>query len=124
MLINIILVGVGSMFGGISRYLLSEYIRQTFPGTFPVGTILVNTLGCFLIGLLSGLLATPFSLSPAHRLLFAVGFCGSFTTFSTFAMENLLLLNSKEFAFCALNIVLSLLFGLLATWWGFQLTKQ
>lgn len=119
MIINILLVGIGSMIGGISRYLLSDYIRHLFPSPFPLGTLLVNIIGCFLIGIISGLIISSIHVTNNHRLLLAVGFCGSFTTFSTFSLENLTLLSSKAYLLFALNIILSVILGLAATWAGY-----
>lgn len=120
---NILLVGIGSMAGGISRYLLSAGIRQWFPDIFPLGTLLVNILGCFLIGILAGLLNSASYFSENHKLLLTIGFCGSFTTFSTFSLDNLWLLSSKAYLFTALNIVISVAGGLLATYAGYNLTR-
>ncbi len=124
MLQNIILVGLGSMAGGISRYLLSAGIKQLIPSLFPWGTFMVNMSGCFIIGLLSGWLSGV-PLFPAHqRLLFIVGFCGSFTTFSTFTMDNLNLLTTKAYALLFLNIGASIGLGLLFTAIGFWLMRR
>lgn len=120
---NILFVGIGSMAGGISRYLLSVGIRQWFPGIFPLGTLLVNILGCFLIGILAGLLNSASYFSENYKLLLTIGFCGSFTTFSTFSLDNLWLLSSKAYLFTALNIVISVAGGLLATYAGYNLTR-
>ena len=92
MLQNILLVGLGSMAGGVARYLLSMWIKQILPSLFPWGTFIVNMSGCLIIGLLSGWLSSQPLLPIHHRLLFIIGFCGSFTTFSTFTMDNLNLL--------------------------------
>lgn len=114
---NILIVGLGSLFGGIARYLLSGFIQRHVPIAFPVGILLVNLLGCFIIGIVAGLLTHV--LATRHHLLLAVGFCGSFTTFSTFSLDNLQLLHDKAFFLLGLNIVLSVGLGLLATWVGY-----
>lgn len=124
MLQNIILVGVGSMLGGIARYLLADYVKHLIPSAFPLGTFIVNLLGCFIIGMLGGWLAsTPFS-TVHHRLFLVIGFCGSFTTFSAFSMDNLELLASKAYGLFALNASLSLFAGLLFTFIGYSLTHR
>ena len=124
MLQNIILVGLGSMFGGISRYLFSDLIKQWLPSTFPFGTFCVNMAGCFLIGLLGGWLNHQPLLTHPQRLFLIVGFCGSFTTFSTFSMDNLNLITSKAYGVFALNTGASLILGLLLTFAGWSLTQR
>lgn len=124
MLQNIILVGLGSMLGGISRYLFSDFIKQILPSSFPFGTFLVNMIGCLGIGILSGWLASASFFTPNHRMLFIVGFCGSFTTFSTFSMDNLNLLINKAYGIFALNVGLSISLGLLLTFIGYSITQR
>ena len=121
---NILLIGIGSMAGGISRYLLSSGIRHWFPSIFPLGILFINLLGCFLIGIFAGLLNTASSFSENHKLLLTIGFCGSFTTFSTFSLDNLLLLSSKAYLLAGLNITISVAGGLLATYVGYNLTRS
>lgn len=124
MLQNIILVGFGSMAGGIARYLLSMWIKQILPAIFPWGTFIVNMSGCLIIGLLSGWLSSLPLLPVHHRLLFVIGFCGSFTTFSTFTMDNLNLLTTKAYGLFVLNISASIILGLLFTAIGFWLMRR
>ena len=119
---NVFLVGLGSLLGGVSRYLLTEGVKLFFQGSFPFGTFLINMTGCFLIGLLSGLLAHQGS--SAYRFLLAVGFCGSFTTFSTFSMENFQLLTTKAYLIFFLNIGLSVILGILFAGLGYVLTSK
>lgn len=123
MWMNILWVGIGSMAGGISRYLLSSGIRQWLPGIFPWGTLLINLSGCFLIGILAGLFNSTSYFSENHKLLLTIGFCGSFTTFSTFSLDSLLLLSSKAYLLTGLNITISVAGGLLATFIGYHLAR-
>lgn len=124
MWINILLVGAGSMLGGVSRYLFAEGIKQLVHTTFPLGILVVNILGCFFIGLLVGALNSSGNFTEHHRMLFIIGFCGSFTTFSTFSADNFALLSSKAYLLSGLNIVLSVAGGLLATYVGYNLTRH
>ena len=118
---NLLFVALGSMFGGVSRYWLSGFIQKNFDTAFPVGVFIVNIAGCFLMGIIAGLLAHANVLTNNHRLLLAVGFCGSFTTFSTFSLDNLQLLSAKADFLLSLNIVLSVILVLAATWCGYYL---
>lgn len=122
--IDILLVGLGSMLGGVCRYLVGEGIKHFLPTTFPLGTFIVNMIGCFFIGLLSGWASSSLPLPNGHRLLLAVGFCGSFTTFSTFTLENLQMYTAKAYLLLTVNITGSLIFGLALTGLGFMLGKK
>lgn len=122
--INLLLIGTGSLLGGISRYLLSGWIKHLWPSAFPWGTLTVNLIGCFLIGFFSGLIPSSAHLSENHRLLLIVGFCGSFTTFSTFSLENLELLTAKAYPTFFLNAGSSIILGIAATWLGFLICKK
>lgn len=88
MLRSLFIIGGGSCLGGIARYLLQQYIQNRFPSSFPFGTLLVNILGCFIIGIIYDIATKGNILSPATRLFLVTVFCGGFTTFSSFAYEN------------------------------------
>lgn len=119
----ILAIGTGSFLGGIARYLLSRWLQGLFLTAFPVGTLSVNVVGSFLIGIFYGYFEQYPLLSPEIRMFLTVGFCGGFTTFSTFANENLMLLRQGNFLYLGLYIFFSLFLGLLATYLGYQLTK-
>ncbi|WP_455497827.1 fluoride efflux transporter CrcB [Coprobacter sp.] len=108
-------VGVGGFLGSISRYLLSKYIFSQVGNTFPWSTLAVNLLGCFIIGLLIGWFSRVGTLSAEYRMFLMVGFCGGFTTFSTFASESLQLLKGGEWLNFLLYAVISVLFGIILT---------
>ena len=91
MIKDIILVGIGSGIGGICRYLISLAMTQARNG-FPWGTFTVNIAGCLLIGILWGVTSRFQNVSPSFSLFLMVGFCGGFTTFSTFSKEGLTML--------------------------------
>ena len=97
MIKTLLLVGTGGFLGSISRFLASRFIQENFPQAFPLGTFLVNITGCFLIGLIYGFSERSSLLTSGWKMFLAVGFCGGFTTFSTFANENLALLRDGEF---------------------------
>ncbi|MEE1323121.1 MAG: fluoride efflux transporter CrcB [Bacteroidales bacterium] len=92
MLRNILIVGIGSFLGGVLRYLISIVMKNYCSQGFPWATLMVNLLGCLLIGLLFGLFNRYSSINNVWCLLFTTGLCGGFTTFSTFANEGLQLL--------------------------------
>lgn len=111
----------GSALGGGLRYMFSLWLRAA-AGTFPFATFAVNVVGCFVIGLVSGLPAGA-GLNPASRLLLTTGLCGGFTTFSTFSNESLQLLRDGHTALAAAYIGLSLTLGLLAAWGGHAIAE-
>lgn len=117
-----LLVGIGGFIGSYFRYLLSLYIEQKLLSTFPYGTFAVNILGCFLIGLLFGL-SKQFDIAPEYRLLLGVGFCGGFTTFSTFSYEGIMLLQDAQFLVGFLYGGLSLIIGFFAAWIGLIIAR-
>ena len=120
---NILWVGIGGALGSIARYLGQKYLTQLYPLAFPIGTFIVNVVGCFLIGLFFGLAGKHEFATPTFRLLLMTGFCGGFTTFSAFTLEGMQLLNEQRFLIFTLYFVLSVLLGLIATFAGFRLTQ-
>ena len=118
MLKDLLLVGLGSGLGGMCRYLVSQLLVTTQNG-FPWGTFTVNIVGSLLIGLLWGLSSRLPSLSPVLTLLFMVGFCGGFTTFSTFSREGLTLLQMQNYTLFLLYTLGSVVLGILAVMMGY-----
>lgn len=119
----LLIIGTGSFIGGVSRFLASRFVQNTMISAFPYGTFVVNILGCFLIGLFYGISERGNMMSPEWRMFLTVGFCGGFTTFSTFANENLALLKDGSFFHFALYTSLSVFLGLMATYLGNLITK-
>lgn len=103
----------GSVAGGLARYYLTGSVDRALNSPFPYGTFVVNLLGCFIIGFLSALSSERLNLSPTSRLLLMTGFCGAFTTFSTFMLETSNLIKSGDLVRAFLNVVLSFSLGLL-----------
>lgn len=124
MLKNILLVALGGAVGGVARYLVSRAVQGTLLSTFPFGTMTANVLGCLVIGLVYGLADGDGAPVGADlKLLLTVGFCGGFTTFSTFMNETLTLARGGEALMSALYVGASVALGLLAVMAGFQLAK-
>lgn len=119
MLKTILYIGAGSALGGVMRYLAGRWM-QNIAGAplFPWGTFAVNIIGCFLIGLIYGVLDRGFNLSPEMKMFLTVGFCGGFTTFSTFVHENYLLFQSSSFPIVILYAGASFTVGLLLAYAG------
>lgn len=105
---------VGGIAGTVSRYLLAGFIYEVLGTSFPYGTLVVNLVGCLVIGFLASLSEEKFLLSPEARLLLMVGFCGAFTTFSTFMLETCNLMKVGENLRAFLNVAASVVFGFLA----------
>lgn len=106
-------LALGSLLGGFARYYLAGFIYRVFGALFPYGTLVVNLLGCFLIGFFSALAEEKLSLGPNARVLLMVGFCGAFTTFSTFMLETANLIRDGQTIFALLNVTASVALGFL-----------
>ena len=116
---KILWVGFGGFFGSIGRYLLSGYIQHLMKGTgFPYGTLVVNLIGCLLIGFLSQWVGARGFLSPETRLFLFMGLLGGFTTFSTFSNETMNLWQAGESVAALSNVAVHVVLGLGAAWLG------
>ena len=118
MLKNIIIVGIGGFIGTILRYLLTFYVHKATDSIFPIGTLIVNLLGCFIIGIVIGLFEKGSLVSPEFRLFLTVGFCGGLTTFSTFSSDIVNLLSDLEIFYFTIYLALSVILGLLLSFAG------
>ena len=123
MIKTLLLVGAGGFLGSVSRFLASRLIQSNLPSAFPFGTFFVNITGCLLIGIIYGFSDRSSLLTPGWKMFLAAGFCGGFTTFSTFANENLALLRDGNFFHFALYSGLSVFLGITATFFGVLITK-
>jgi len=123
MLKNVLIIGMGGFLGTISRYLSTVYVHKWVAISFPLGTFLVNILGCFLIGLFYGISEKSEFMTNEWRLFLTIGFCGGFTTFSTFANDNLMMVKDQQFLYMALYTIGSVALGLLMVYLGQLLIK-
>lgn len=115
-------IGTGSFIGGVLRYLVSQYVQAKFLSAFPFGTLSVNIIGCLIIGIAFGLTDRG-NLTPEWRLFLVTGFCGGFTTFSSFSNETVSLLRDGQLWYAFTYIAISVLLGLIATYAGITIIK-
>lgn len=118
MLKNILLVGLGGSIGSMLRYAVSLLINSKY---FPYSTLAVNILGSFLIGVFFAMSTEDEVFFNNWKLFLATGLCGGFTTFSAFSMENLALLQTGKFGLAITYTAISIVFGIAAAFWGYQL---
>lgn len=119
MIKDILLVALGGALGSVCRYLVARIVDIA---AFPLATLAVNLLGCVLIGFLVGILDRNL-LAPEFKLLLITGYCGGFTTFSTFANESFTMLKAGDLLLLGLYVGISVIFGIVAVWLGLQLAK-
>ncbi len=117
-------VAIGSVIGGVSRFLLQQFIQRRVESVFPYGTLVVNLLGCFVIGIVVGLADKGNLLSAQSRIFWATGICGGFTTFSSFINENHSMLQDGQILNTFTYISVSVVVGLIATALGILLIKN
>jgi CrcB protein len=120
---SILLVGIGGFVGSVARYLVAVLLAGQVSSVFPFATLTVNIVGCFVIGILFGLSDRGNILSPEWRILLTTGFCGGFTTFSTFSYESLRLMQDGEYFYLATYVLISVVVGLAATYVGITLIR-
>ena len=111
-------VALGSAVGGVARFALATLIQQRVGPNFPVGTLLINISGSFLLGLIFRYALGTDAISLEVRALLTTGFCGGYTTFSTFSYDAMMLLEEGQSARATTYVVLSVVLSLAATWLG------
>lgn len=110
---KISVLAIGTLAGGFARYYLAGFVYRVFGSSFPYGTLAVNLSGCLLIGIFASLADKKFLIGPNGRLLLMIGFCGAFTTFSTFMLETANLIKDGETWRAFWNVSLSVIAGFL-----------
>ena len=124
-LINAALVGTGGFLGAMFRYGLNHLVQKTavFPA-FPYGTLVVNMLGCLLIGVAVGIADTRQLVAPEFRLFVIIGVLGGFTTYSTFAYQTLVLLRDADYLRASASVLIHVVVGVALVWAGYALASK
>lgn len=120
----LLIIGIGGFLGSVGRYLTHQGIIKIFPVIFPYGTFAVNIAGCFLIGIFYALSDRGNAITPEWRFFLTTGFCGGYTTFSTFSYESYNLIRDEQYLFLSLYIGLSVVIGIMATFLGIVLIRS
>lgn len=118
------LVALGGALGSVSRFLLGPALQRAFNATFPVGTLFINILGSLILGFIMRLTVEGVNVTPEARAFIAIGYCGGFTTFSTFSYEAMRLLEDGEGSRAALYILASVLLSLGAAFVGLVAARE
>lgn len=118
------IVALGGALGSVGRYLMGPALQRAFGATFPVGTLAINILGSLVLGFVMRLAVEGVNLTPEARAFVAIGFCGGFTTFSTFTYEAMRLLEDGEGWRAALYITASVLLSLAAAFIGLVAARE
>jgi CrcB protein len=119
-----LLIGLGGAIGSISRYVLSRMVYYSAGESFPYGTLAVNIIGCFLIGLLMSVMQERLVTSPNYRYLLVIGLLGGFTTFSSFSYETFELMRMGSITASLFNILYTVAGCLASTWCGYMIGKN
>ena len=119
---NLLAIALGGAIGSVARYLLSTFVLRVSGTLFPLGTFVVNVLGCLVFCVIAVAAAQRVHLSPTVRLFLLTGILGGFTTFSSYAFESVVLVRDGQFAWAAINVVGQVVAGLVGLWVGYVVT--
>jgi CrcB protein len=117
-------IALGALVGASARYFLGDIIAKVLPSSFPYGTLIINFTGSLLLGFFLAWTSERVLIDPRWRLLIAIGFCGSYTTFSSYAFETFALVEQGQWLLMGLNIIASNLFCLVAVLAGAMLARS
>ncbi len=121
---KILFIGVAGLLGTLGRYWLSGWADERWGASFPIGTLIVNLVGCLLIGFLFHATEEKYLVDPVLRSAVLVGFLGGFTTFSSFGVQTFNLLRDGEIFLAGVNVLVSNVAGLLLVWTGYAVSKS
>ncbi len=119
-----LVVAIGGAIGAASRYLLAGAVHRVAPATFPYGTFIVNTFGCFLFGVIAGVAEERSAIGPEARRFLLVGVLGGFTTFSSYTYESFALVRDGQLASAFANTAGQVVIGFAALWAGYVLARS
>jgi len=122
-MLTYVYIGLGAAIGGTLRYWLSNNTYKVLPVNFPYGTLLVNVIGSFILGVIMFYFSDRELLNPQLRIFLTVGFCGGFTTFSTFSLETMNLFRDAQYLYGIVNVILNVLLCLLGIYLAYLITK-
>jgi CrcB protein len=123
-MVKFLMILVAGGVGSFLRYLVAGWAQSFGNDSFPLGTLIVNSVGCLLIGVFGALFAGPHLVREEYRTALLVGLLGGFTTFSTFGWETFALARDGELRLALANVVLSNALGLVAIWFGYRITEK
>ena len=116
---NLLVIAIGGAIGASARYLLSSFVLRVSGTLFPLGTFVVNVLGCLAFGAIAGAASQRVQLAPAMRLFLLTGILGGFTTFSSYAFESFTLMRDGQMVWAGINIAGQVVAGLVGMWAGY-----
>jgi len=120
--LNLLAIAIGGAIGAVARYLLSAFVLRVSGTLFPLGTFVVNVIGCLVFGAIAGATAQRIEMSPTVRLFLLTGILGGFTTFSSYAFESFALIRDGQFVWATINVVGQVVAGLVGLWVGYVVT--